>query len=153
MGFTLQDYAQCREDIRAFQSSLQQSGKKKMETAFSFPRNNLDFDRLLALVDSVKTIEPALLWTLLIKINNGLWSTTTNWKKLELVNDKNEKFTLTSEYFIPNAFYSPWTITLNGITVTSPGIPIIRFIEKTYPAFPGKLDKVPVLHYLVKELY
>lgn len=132
---------------------MQQSGKKKTETAFSFPRNNLDFDRLLALVDSVKTIEPALLWTLLIKINNGLWSTTTNWKKLELVNDKNEKLTLTSEYFIPNAFYSPWIINLNGIEVASPGMPIIRFIEKTYPAFPGKLDKVPVLHYLVKELY
>lgn len=153
LGFTVQDYEQCRQDIRAFQSSLQQSGKKKKETAFSFPRNNLDFDRLLSLVDSVKIIEPAVLWALLIKINNAMWSTTTNWKKIELVNDKNETLTLTSEYYIPNVFYSPWIITLNGITVVSPGIPIIRFVEKTYPAFLEKLDKVQVLHYLVKELY
>lgn len=153
LRFTPQDYERCRQDIRAFQSSLQQSGKKKKETAFSFPRNNLDFDRLLSLVDSVKTIEPTLLWSLLIKINNAMWSTTTNWKKIELVNDKNEKLTLTSEYFIPNAFYSPWVITLNGITVTSPGMPIIRFLEKTYPAFLENLDKVQVLHYLVKQLY
>lgn len=153
LGFTPQDYAQCREDIRAFQSSLQQSGKKKTETAFSFPRNNLDFDRLLALVDSVKTIEPGVLSSVLIKINNAMWSTTTNWKKLELVNDKNERLTLSSEYYIPNAFYSPWIINLNGIGVASPGTPIIRFIEKTYPAFLEKLDKVQVLHYLVKQLY
>ena len=151
LAFTTGDYEQCKKDILKFQASLQ-NNKNEKQTRFNFPRNNLDFNRLLSLVDSVKYIKPDELYSTLITLNTN-YSTTTNWKKIELINNNKEVLTITSSYDDPNAFYLPWMIYYNGYSTYSTAIEINQFIKKVYPAFMAKLDKVRVLHSLVKYLY
>jgi hypothetical protein len=61
LGFTESDYQQCKKDILEFKQSVEQPVKTskrrrhdEQTTAFHFERNNLDFDRLLTLVDSAR---------------------------------------------------------------------------------------------------
>ncbi len=153
LGFKSRDFEQCKKDILDFQHSLQER-KHGKETRFSFPKNNLDFDKLLNLVDSVKKISDTTLYYFLSNLTDG-WSTTTNWKKIEFINDNNETLTVSSRYYQPNAFYFPWIVSLNGHNTVTTNIEINRFIEKTYPAFirASDKDRQQVLHTIVKKLY
>jgi hypothetical protein len=152
LNFSEKDFERCKKDILDFQASLSQTKKQKKETVFSFNRNNLDFNRLISLVDSVKDLDPLRLEAGLSNLNE-MWSTTTNWKTVTFINDDNEELTISSSYYKPNAFYFPWIISLNGHSVFTNNIEIVNFIEKTYPAFLGDRNKVEMLHSLVKQLY
>jgi general stress protein 26 len=151
LAFSEEDYEQCRKDILAFQASLnKQKGGK--EPGFAFHRNNLDFNRLLSLVDSIRYIDAKTLNVYLRNLSD-IWSTTTNWKKMQLINNDNEVLSITSNYYEPNAFYFPWTVSLNGYTISTNNIIINRFFEEVYPSFLNGPKKVNVLHTLVKNLY
>ncbi|HYE54456.1 MAG TPA: hypothetical protein VD996_06415 [Chitinophagaceae bacterium] len=152
LGFTEEDFEEVKRNILALQKSI--NNKKEKETLFTFHRNNLDFQRLLSLVDSVQHIEPQTLDASLRNLNKG-WSTTTNWKKIELVNYNNEVLTISSNYYEPNAFYFPWTVSLNGFSVITTNIEINRFIANVYPTFlqNDKARKTEVLQTIVKDLY
>jgi hypothetical protein len=151
LNFTAEEYEQCKKDILEFQK-YQLQPKKKKEPAFQFAVNNLDFSRLLNLVDSVKNIGNKELAGYLTRLS-GFWSTTSFWKSIELINEKNEKLTLNSNYCSENPFYMPWNISLNGYTMVSTDFEINRFIENIYPGFLSKEGRVLVLHGLVKKLY
>lgn len=150
LAFTEDDYEQCRKDILLFKASLQK--EKGKETSFRFHQNNLDFDRLLRLVDSIKYIDVENLYKSLMDLT-GFWSTTTDWKKMELINNDKTVLTISSNYYAPNAFYFPWSVSMNGYTILSTSMEINRFIQQIYPAFLGGPQKVEVLHKLVKSLY
>jgi hypothetical protein len=156
LGFSENDYAQCRKDILAFKERLSKNGSKRdriREDGFVFPRNNLDFDRLLKLVDSIKYLDSNMVFAFMMNFER-YFSTTTNWEKMEFVNYDNEVLSITNTYSgFPNSFHFPWTITLNGYTITSIDMSINRFIEKVYPSFLDSPGKVKVLHALVKALY
>lgn len=151
LGFTATEYERCRKDILAFKGSLEKS-KKNKETSFVFYRNNLDFDRLLSMVDSVKNIDPHMLELSLMNLGN-IWSTTSVWKTVQFINSENQILSVSSNYYEPNAFYFPWIISLNGHRIATTNIEINRFIERVYPAFIKGGDRVSVLHELVKDLY
>lgn len=150
LGFTEQDYKQCKQDILDFKESLQ--SKKKKATKFSFYKNNIDFDRLLSLVDSIKYLDPQRLNKSLYDLED-VWSTTTFWTGFQLINNKSEVLSVTSRYYGGNSFYFPWIISLNGYSFTTTNIEVNRFLEKVYPSFLGEKDPVAVLHILVQKLY
>ncbi|MBO9682609.1 MAG: hypothetical protein J7502_08080 [Flavisolibacter sp.] len=159
LGFTESDYQQCKKDILEFKQSLEQPEKttkkkasKEKSTAFYFARNNLDFDRLLNMVDSIKHIDTTPLNSILLDLSE-MWSTTTNFTGFSLINSKNEELSFQSSYYEPNAFYFPWTISLNGCVVTSTSMNINNFIKEVYPKFLDEKNKVAVLHTIVKRLY
>lgn len=156
LGFSESDYNQCKKDILAFQQRLLKNDKRKereKEDDFVFGRNNLDFNRLLHLVDSVKYLDTNVVYAFMMGYNY-IYSTTTNWKKLEFVNNDNEVLSITSSYSgFPNAFHFPWQVSLNGYNTISIDIEINRFIDKVYPSFLQGESKVKVLHELVKKLY
>ena len=151
LAFTPKEYERCKKDILDFQASLNDK-KRSKETRFAFNRNNLDFNRLLGLVDSIKTIDKNILFISLMKLSE-LYSTTTNWKKMELINNNKDVLTIVNNSSSFNAFYFPWTVSLNGYQVITPNVEINRFIDKVYPAFLSKEGRVEVLHTLVKDLY
>jgi len=151
LGFTEKDYSKCKQDILEFQHSLN-SKKKDKQTSFNFSRNNLDFPRLVSVVDSIKLIEPEKLNAILFNLNE-IVSTTTSWVKIEMVNDKNEVLDITNNYYEPNAFYFPWIISFGGYTSINSSIEINHFLGKAYPSLIRNGDKVNVLHELVKRLY
>jgi len=151
LGFTDKEYEQCRDDILDFKASLQ-SAKKNKETKFTFNRNNIDFDRLLGLVDSIKNLNQTQLNSVLFNLSE-MWSTTTFWKAVELVNNKNETLYITNNYYEANAFNFPWIIRLNGYVFSTTNIEINKFLEKVYPSFISNSERVRILHTLVKRIY
>jgi hypothetical protein len=156
LAFTEKEYQQCKDDIVDFKASLEsqeiKKRRKENNTKFYFLRNNIDFNRLLTMVDSIKYLDKERLNNMLFNLSD-LWSTTTNWKQFQLINNKNEVMTIVSRYYEPNAFYFPWQVTLNGYSVATTNIEINNFLKKVYPAFLGKGDRVAVLHTLVRKLY
>jgi hypothetical protein len=159
LGFTENDYQQCKKDILAFKQSLEDPGKapKKKNnngktTAFHFAENNLDFDRLLNLVDSIKHIDAGRLNSILGSLSE-VWSTTTNSTSFTLVNNKGEELSFSSNYFEPNPYYFPWTVSLNGCITFSTSMTINNFIREIYPNLLDEKNKVAVLHTIVKRLY
>jgi len=159
LGFTENDYQQCKKDILAFKQSLEDPGKASRKknnnektSAFHFAENNLDFDRLLNLVDSIKHIDAGRLNTILGSLSE-VWSTTTNSTSFTLVNNKGEELSFSSNYFEPNPFYFPWTVSLNGCITFSTCMTINNFIKEVYPNLLDEKNKVAVLHTIVKRLY
>ncbi|MCS3797793.1 WD40/YVTN/BNR-like repeat-containing protein [Niastella sp. OAS944] len=153
LGFSESDYKQCKKDILEFQQRLSKDNKKSREDDFTFYRNNLDFDRLLNLVDSIKYLDTNRVFAFLMGFDR-FFSTTTNWKTIELVNNDNEVLSVSYTYSsFPNVFHFPWQVSLNGYSTVSIDININRFIEKVYPSFLPGSGKVKVLHELVKRLY
>jgi hypothetical protein len=150
LSFAERDYEQCRNDIRDFQTGL--SKGKQVGKSFSFEKNNLNFERLLYLVDTISHLSSGTLHQLLTA-GNGIWSTTTNWIKLELVNGRDDVLSIESHFYEAPPYYFPWRVTLNGNKVLSSNTEINRFIEKVYPTFLAKTNKIRVLHQLVKALY
>jgi hypothetical protein len=151
LAFSEMEYEQCKKDIIDFKASLGKN-KKSKETKFTFYRNNLDYDRLLSLVDSVKYLDRKKLNESLFNLNT-IWSTTTFWSEIQLVNSNNETLSITGIYYEPNSFYFPWHISLNGYSVVTTNIKINRFLQKVYPRFLSETDRMKVLHALVKNLY
>lgn len=151
LDFTEKEYEQCRQDILDFKASFQ-SSKKKKKTKFSFDKNNIDFERLLAQVDSVKCINKEQLNFVLSDLSE-MWSTTSFWKEVQLINDKDDVLFITSRYYEPNAFYFPWIIRLNGYVFLTTSIEVNKFLEKVYPSFLADGGRVEILHTLVKKLY
>ena len=151
LDFTDRHYEQCKKDILNF--------KKKVGREFNYGykgfylnQNNINFARLLSLVDSVKTIDKIKLSTILPNLNSA-WSTTSNWIAVSFTNERNEVMVLTSNYFDPNPYYFPWSVTVGGVSLPTNSIEIYRFINKVYPDFLTDKNKMPVLHTIVKQLY
>lgn len=152
LGFSENDYEQCRKDILEFQASL--SKKDHKETSFIFNRNNLDFKRLLSLVDSIKYMDTSMVAGCLMYHNHYFFDNTMTYaKKIELLNNNNEVLSIVGYDNKPDGFYLRWSITLNGYTIHPVDLNINSFIKKIYPSFLDGPNKVGVLYTFVKMLY
>ncbi len=151
LGFAESDYKKCKKDILKFKLFVE--GKtKNNESTFDFDKNNIDFNRLISLVDSVKTIDNYLLNSYLSQLSD-MWSTTTNWTAISFINGNGEVMRIQASYYESNAFYFPWQLSLKGINYTSNNIEINRFINTANPDFLENKNKMPVLYRIVKNLY
>lgn len=151
IGFTESDYNRCKKDIIEFRESGREN-KRHKASKFDFPRNNLDFDRLISLTDSVKEMDSIKLNYVLFNLSD-IVSTTTSWVKIRLINKNNEELDISHYYYKPNAFYLPWIISINGSTFVSTNVAINHFLENVYPSFLQTGNKLEVLYDLVKSLY
>ena len=155
LGFTEKDFQKCKYDIDKFEqyvSTIDKKKKEKMQTDFYFNENNLNFNRLLMLVDSTKYIDTILLNSILINPEEII-STTTNFIGFTLVNNKNETLNFTNTSNGLEDLYIPWTIDLNGCRISTTRIEVNNFLEAVYPNFLYKINKVKILHAIVKKLY
>lgn len=151
LGFSERDYEQCRKDILEFQASL--SKKKKGETNFTFNRNNLDLNRLLNLVDSIKYMDTGMVNDCLMFNDWWIRDEMTYTIRIEVLNSNNEVLEIAGTSSKPDAFCFPWYINLNGCDIRTTDIIINRFIEKVYPSLLDTSGKVSVLYNFVKVLY
>lgn len=151
LGFSECDYEQCRKDILEFQASL--SKKKKEETSFTFNQNNLDFNRLLNLVDSIKHVDTNMVNACLMYTDWWMENKMHYTIRIEVLNNNNEVLEIAGTNSKPDAFYFPWRINLNGYSIGTTDIAINRFIEKIYPSLLDTSGKASVLHKFVKALY
>lgn len=147
-----EEYEQCRRDIIRFRSYISRKRKSEKEPAFYMTANNIDFDRLLALVDTIKTLETDKLNMMLGNLES-YWSTTTNWRGVEFINAAGQKLMIINRSFQANSLLFPWTVQLNGYSINVNSIAVTNFIKSTYPGLIGKNNRVDILHQLVKQLY
>ncbi|MEP7109246.1 MAG: hypothetical protein ABI760_14730 [Ferruginibacter sp.] len=150
LGFTANDYNRCKKDITEFQSAL--NTKKDKNKSFTFYKNNLDFERLRSLVDSVKLIRADELNPLLFNLSE-LMSTTINWIKIKFINKEDQVLEITSMFYEPNAFYFPWRLSIDGYNSINTSIEINDFVQKACPGLLKNTNKMEVLHTIVKGLY
>ncbi|HWV65777.1 hypothetical protein, partial [Chitinophaga sp.] len=138
--------AQCKSDILALQQDINNN-------KLNIHVNNLNFKKLLAMVDSVKIIDPALLNNMLLNMEDAI-STTTFTKSLILVNQNNEVMSLYHSYYETyNAWAFPWAFDINGVRGMSNAIEIPRFIREVFPSFLESPYKIAALRTLVKKCY
>lgn len=158
LGFTPEQYDSCRRNILAFKAFLEspESERGSMhDCAFTYFGKNINFEKMLALVDSVRTIDPGYLneffWDAIALYEKERWS--NSWPRVELVNTKNEVLEIKSFYDIPWTFYFPWDIKLNGKYFINTAIEINDFLHSVFPRFLEPCDRVKLIQDLVIDLY
>jgi|GEM_PF-2578243 len=150
LGFTAADLKQCKHNILEFKNSTSddiQWGQKR----FYFSRNNIDFDRLLRMVDSAKYISPGHLRD--VFTNTEYFSTTSYRLSVRLVNTKGATMYIRYSYFQSNAFCFPWDITIDGVAIQCFSPLVTDFVRQVCPSMLPEGDRVPVLHGIVKGMY
>lgn len=152
MGFTTEDYNRLKKDIQKFKQYVEAGKKKDKEPEFMYYRNNIDFNKLLQLVDSIPNIRPEILNYCLSNTEGG-WSTTTNWISFQLINSKNEVLYVTHNNYFNKGIHLPWTINLKGHQIQSTDYTINQFLYKVYPEFAEKKNNYSFLYQLIKILY
>lgn len=155
--FSEADYQQCKQDIKRYQQYNLFNYPHVVggpDTLFYFDQNNIDFDKLIACVDSVKNIDSTSLNQALSNIDSHIFN-LHYWITVDLENDAGSKLTITNSYMNPNALYIPWKIYIDRSTVTtiSSSPAILPFFQENCPSLLATHNKVPILHELVKYLY
>lgn len=154
IGLGVKDYEQCRRDIRDFQAYVKK-GKADSpveEKGFRLYKNNINFERLLSLTDSVAAMPPAVVDSLLYNTST-MWSTTTNWIAVKFVLEGGATLTVENRYYEPNSLHFPWTVRLKGFAVNKNLLAVNRFINDTYPAFLPANGHADIVEHFVRYLY
>lgn len=153
LEFTETEYNACKKNIRKFKKDLE--AKKDLEEnegSFTINDKNPNFERLIALVDSIKTLDKSLLNKHLLFLNDVI-STGGTWARVVLVNTNNERLVIENNSNGHNTFYFPWQVQLNGSKSINSAIEINKFVADVYPDFLSSPSKVELLQQLVKFLY
>ncbi|GAA4341294.1 hypothetical protein [Flaviaesturariibacter amylovorans] len=140
-----------RAEVRLFRNTVGRGGKISA-LPFSLPENNIDFDRLERLVDSVPHSDPAFLRAY-FQSGPRIISTTSNSRAIRLTNDRGEELLLRNSVYEQDAYLFPWVLHLNGaIHVTSPPA-VYRFIKQVYPALLDTKKRPELLRHLLQAHY
>ncbi|HYF30977.1 MAG TPA: hypothetical protein VD993_07645 [Chitinophagaceae bacterium] len=120
-----------------------------------FMEENIDFNKLTSLIDSLPFADRATVHESLVA--SRLFSTTSYWVKFVFINDKDEKLSVSCTYSGDNTFYFPWRVTIDGFTFYNTSIEITAFMKTAYPGLLDKMnvtwDKQMVLYWMLGELY
>ena len=151
LEFNDNDYKRCKSDILSFKKAIERN-EKDGKTPFWMNQNNLDFTRLINLVDSVKYLDSATL-NKILNIPAGNWSTTTNWAKIKFVNSAGNTLEVQNQFYDPSFNSYVWKIKLNGYEKSINTIEINRFIKNTYPSFIDSYQHRDLMNKIVKAIY
>ncbi|NLR63036.1 hypothetical protein HGH92_01840 [Chitinophaga varians] len=152
LGFTQKDYEQCKKDIQAFNVNRRVKGRPG-STSFYIEENNVDFNKLISLVDSIQSLDSAAIGKILLN-SEHMFSTTTNWMSVTLVNDNDEVLRIAYSYYEqPNAMRLPCVLSFDEETMVAFTPEITRFMDKNCPALMKDKNRMPLLYDMVKYLY
>jgi hypothetical protein len=148
------DFTQCKKDIIEFK---QRKNKRDPDyddfPRFSFDKEHIDYDRLVALVDRIDQVDPPTLKAALWEQGIRFHSTTSELIKIELTDRNNNVLEMTHHYYSTNPFSLPWQLTMRGAKTESMDWEITRFVQTYCPHLIPSTNKVPLLHTLVKKMY
>jgi len=154
IGITAKDIDRCRKAIWAFRDYVK-TGKPNRNTeekGFRLNENNIDFDRLLSSLDSVMSMRPSTVDSLLYNMSN-MWSTTSNWTGIRFELSDGTELSIMDDFVDPNSLHFPWIVSIKGYAVPKNTIAVNRFVEKVYPGFILKESHEDVVGRFVKHLY
>ncbi|AEW02113.1 hypothetical protein A4D02_08850 [Niastella koreensis] len=154
LGFTPADYDSCKKHILQFKAMLDsnKSEKELRNCPFSFNINNLDFSKLLSLVDRIGKISPAAMNDFLHRHNYA--STDEDYINIELINGEGKALLIHYLYYEGRQpYFFAWWLELNGLHADCAAIEINRFLNDVFPNFLKNNEKVDLLQELVKFVY
>lgn len=157
LGFTEKDFQECKKQIALFKAKVEKGEYSSRSTwdedekAFGMQENNIDFERLFSLVDSVRYISKEQLHETLLA--NNMMSTTSFWINISFINKAGKELVFWHGYYRPNAFYIPSTIYLDGLVCISTNMAIYKFIKTAAPGLGNNASRLPILYKLIRELY
>ncbi len=157
LDFTEKDFQECKKQIAIFKTKVEKgtysgrSPRDEDEKAFEMQENNIDFERLFSLVDSVRYINKEQLHETLLA--NNMMSTTSFWINISFINKAGRQLAFRHTYYHPNAFYIPSTIYLDGLQSISTNTAIYKFIKAAAPGLGNKASRLPILYKLIRKLY
>lgn len=155
LGFTKADYDSCKKHILQFKAMLDgnKSAEELRKCPFTFNVNNLDFVKLLSLVDSIGRISPATIDDYL-QGHHYNFSTDEDYIDIEMINTDGKGLLIHYLYYNgKQPFFFAWRIELNGLRSYSTDIEINRFFNDVFPDLLHKEGKVDLLQELVKFVY
>lgn len=149
IGFTENDYQQCKTDIKNAQHTKYRNFQQK---GFYFDKKNLNYDRLITLVDSIKNMDSITLNHALSHLDSKTLN-LTYWITAGFTNDVGSRLSISCQYFEPNALYIPWELNIDDAVVIATAPAILSFFKDNCPSLLAEQNKVPILYELVKYLY
>lgn len=155
LDFSESDYITAKKELEKFRLYIESNKKRKKKPGFLLYENNLDFDRLTALVDSVRNLDSIQLRLALLSLHaNEQFSTTSFNTSITLINLNNSILNL---YYFSSAqtgFYNWWFVDIDGIKQLVFSRKIRDFIvENGPPRFITFRPKSELICDLVKWLY
>jgi hypothetical protein len=145
LGFSEANYEQCKKDILDYRAN-------KRFAFYVWDKANVNFDRLINMVDSVKNISPEKLNTYLYHIEEII-ATFSRGIGIKFKNEEGQELFLGSSHASKaNTFGFPWNLYLNGYTIKGNWLELSTLLQKIYPSLLPKADKIKILHSLVKKL-
>jgi len=154
-GITSKDVSMCRAQIIKFKNKVEKGTAKHdiEDKGFWLYKNNIDFNHLLSLPDSVVNLPPTIVDSLLNNPFYDMVSTTSDWVSIRFILEDGSVLLIANTFYNPNSLHFPWTITLKGLTITRNAIAVNQFVNNTYPAFIAHRDHTDIVEKLVKILY
>lgn len=154
-GLTQAHYQQCRREIIQLRDSVR-AKMPVMNNAFQLDSvEYVDFDKLLSMVDSVKTIDEASLNYNLLTFNVGDVNALSQ-VEVEFTNKQGQVVSVSYTGRPSGAFYSIWSCTINNfswwLTACMPFEPFIAEIEPEFFC-PVESAKAELLRHLVRCRY
>jgi hypothetical protein len=155
LPFTAADFTQCRKDILSYKQFVARKQHKEDEPrpVFQFHQNNIDFDRLIALVDSIPTVDSLTLETVMWDHSLEFYSDSRKTITITLKDSQNNMLEITQEYSGQNSLCLTWFLEIRGVSTRSVDADINRFIQTYCPSLLPKPNDVNFLHTLVKTMY
>ena len=154
IGIDARDYDRCRRDILKFQAYVKagKPNRDNREKGFWLSQNNIDFGRLLSLTDSVASMQPETIDSLLYHTST-MWSTTINWTGVQLIGKNGETLLVRNEYYEPNSLHFPWIVSVSGYQIAKNIVSVNQFIDMVYPHFFDNNSHADIMECFVKYLY
>lgn len=128
---TVHDLGFTEDDYRSYKKAIK---KQRDEQTYSFPFPEGELDRVSALVDSIKTMQPEALAKALAA-GDGFYSTSSTWKSIVITNRAKQRITIQHVNRGGVGSYLPWIVEINGYTFPTTSMAITRFLNEVYPGF------------------
>lgn len=96
--------------------------------AYSFPGENTDFDFYKEVANRFNTLPDSIVERV-FRRGSTIWSTTTNWNKIEITFQDGNVLKLANSEFTPNYLNTPWQIEYNGLLFKNGSIVLAKKID------------------------
>lgn len=96
--------------------------------AYSFPGENTDFDFYKDVANRFYTLPDSIV-DKVFQRGSTIWSTTTNWKKIEITFQDGKILKLMNSEFTPNYLNAPWQIEYDGILLKNSSMVLAEKID------------------------
>ena len=152
IGFTESDYKESKKAFLDFAKNMEFYDSSLYWGMHRVNKTSLNFKRISRLIDSIKDLSPQVLDSCLM--NSGeMISTSSTTIGIKLANEDGQVLYIYHRSYEPNSLNFPWTIQLNGYSISKNDISVNNFIKKAYPSWLGEKSHSDIIEQIVQSLY